>query len=180
MIELNHFSNDFELSPTLAANETVGHLRKEGKTIIHMGFGQAPFPVHERFKKALAKNAGNNSYLPALGIGELREAIMSYYSDIIDVNPETHDVIVAPGSKLLLFAAQMAVKGDLLMPVPSWVSYDPQARMLGTNVIKVPTRLDDDGYHIDPKGLQDIIDNARLSLLNRPRLFLTIPITRRG
>ena len=172
MIELNHFSNNFELSPTLAANETVVRLRGEGKTIIHMGFGQAPFPVHERLKKGLADNAGNNSYLPSLGIGELRDAIMSYYSDVIDVNSATHDVIVAPGSKLLLFAAQMAVKGDLLMPVPSWVSYEPQARMLRTKVIKVQTRLDDDGYHIDADMLQNAIDDARAEGMNPTKIIL--------
>ncbi len=175
MIELNHFSNNFELSPTLAANETVVRLRGEGKTIIHMGFGQAPFPVHERLKKGLADNAGNNSYLPSLGIGELRDAIMSYYSDVIDVNSATHDVIVAPGSKLLLFAAQMAVKGDLLMPVPSWVSYEPQARMLRTKVIKVQTRLDDDGYHIDADMLQNAIDDARAEGMNPTKIILNYP-----
>ncbi len=175
MIELNHFSQNFELSPTLAANETVNRLRAEGRTIIHMGFGQAPFPVHERLTEKLAEHAGNNKYLPAVGISELRDAILSYYSEIMDVNAETHDVIVAPGSKLLLFAVQMAVKGDLLMPVPSWVSYDPQARMLGNEVIKVPTTLDDDGYHIDAQTLQLTIDNARREGLKPKKIILNYP-----
>jgi len=175
MIELNYFQQNFELSPTLAANETVNRLRAQGRTIIHMGFGQAPFPIHERLTKGLAEHAGNNKYLPAIGVDELREVIMSYYSDILDVNPETHDVVVAPGSKLILFAAQMAVKGDLLMPVPSWVSYAPQAHMLGTEVIKVPTRLDDDGYHIDPYSLQQAIDNAREQGFNPNKIILNYP-----
>ena len=34
MIELKHFSRKFELSPTLAANETVNRLRAEGRNII--------------------------------------------------------------------------------------------------------------------------------------------------
>jgi len=174
-IELNKFSNEFELSPTLAANETVLRLRDKGKPIIHMGFGQAPFPVPERIKKALCDNAYNNKYLPALGLEELRDTILHYYNGLVGIDPDKYQVITAPGSKLILYGLQMAVKGDLLMPVPSWVSYAPQARMLGDEVIRVPTKLDDAGYHIGADQLKEIIISARARGLNPTKIILNYP-----
>ncbi|MCK5374001.1 MAG: aminotransferase class I/II-fold pyridoxal phosphate-dependent enzyme [Alphaproteobacteria bacterium] len=175
MVTLNCTSQKLKLSPTLAANEAVSRLREQGQTILHMGFGQAPFPVPVRLKEALIKHASNNKYLPSIGLSELCEAVLSYYSDIIDVDPSTHDVIIAPGSKLILYAAQLAVKGDLLMPVPSWVSYEPQAKMLGTEVIKVSTQLDDEGYHINAEALRNTIIRAREEGKNPTKIILNYP-----
>ena len=33
-------------SATLAINERVNQLRRAGREICHLGFGQSPFPVH--------------------------------------------------------------------------------------------------------------------------------------
>jgi aspartate aminotransferase len=40
------------------------------------------------------------------------------------INPE--QVVVAPGSKPLLFALFDILEGNVLLPRPSWVSYEPQ------------------------------------------------------
>ncbi len=174
-IELNKFSNEFELSPTLAANEAVLRFKAQGKSIIHMGFGQAPFPVPDRIKNALCDHAHNNKYLQALGLEELRNTILHYYKALVSIDPDKYQVIIAPGSKLVLYGLQMAVKGDLLMPVPSWVSYAPQARMIGTEVIKVPTNLNDAGYHIDASQLKETIISAREKGLNPTKIILNYP-----
>ena len=84
-------------------------------------------------------------------------------------------MFIAPGSKLILYALQMAVKGDLLLPVPSWVSYIPQARMLKDQVIKVPTILDDNGYQIDPELLRQTIHQARGEGMTPGKIILNSP-----
>ena len=38
------------------------------------------------------------------------------------------DVLVGPGSKELMFLIQLVYYGDLCIPTPSWVSYEPSAR----------------------------------------------------
>src|SRR6266567_4217105 len=48
-------------------------------------------------------------------------------------------ILVAPGSKPLLYALMQILEGDLLLPVPSWVSYAPHARLAGRRVIGVET-----------------------------------------
>jgi len=52
------------------------------------------------------------------------------------------DVLVGPGSKELIFLLQIAYAGDLVIPNPAWVSYAPQARIVGrTASLGMPGRL---------------------------------------
>lgn len=176
MIKLAQTIQNLPHSPTLWANDLVHQKRAEGETVYHMGFGESPFPVPERLQKALADAAYRKEYLKADGLDELVEAVRAYYRPIYgDEYIEATDVLVAPGSKLILYALQMAVEGDLLMPVPSWVSYDPQAKMLHTAVIKVPTTLDDAGYHIDPEVLRKVIRDARAAGQNPSKIIINAP-----
>lgn len=175
MPKLVKTATEFELSPTLGMNEEVKRQRGAGKQVMHMGFGEGPFPVPERLKKALADNVHRKEYLPTVGMEELRNVVAAYYKKKIGLDTDKFDVIVAPGSKLILYALQMAIEGDLLMPVPSWVSYAPQAKMLRTHVIKVPTKLDDKGFHIDPAVLRDTIKKARAEGKNPSKIILNYP-----
>lgn len=175
MIKLTAQHTEFELSPTLAANELVAEKRANGEEIIHLGFGESPFPVPDRLIAALQQQAHLKQYLPTTGLPQLRVAVAEYYRERTDIDIEQFDVIIAPGSKLILYALQMAVAGDLLLPVPSWVSYEPQAKMLGTEVIKIATRLDSDGYHLDPSVLEETIIQARSQGRNPGKLILNYP-----
>lgn len=175
MVALTRTQTEFELSPTLAVNELVVKKRAAGEEIMHMGFGESPFPVAPRLAEALKNNTQHKQYLPTAGLPALREAVAEYYADKIDLDVSKYDVLIAPGSKLVIYSLQMAVAGDLIMPVPSWVSYAPQAQMLGTNVIKCPTTLDEDGYHIDPEGLRQLILDARAQGQNPGKMLLNYP-----
>lgn len=175
MVELVKTASEFELSPTLAANELVMERRAKGQSVLHMGFGESPFPVPQRLQNALKESCTRREYLPTSGLPELCENVAKYYQDKTGLDVSQYDVIVAPGSKLILYSLQMAIEGDLLMPVPSWVSYSPQAKMLQTNVIKVPTILNDEGLQIKPEDLRDSIQAARAQGLKPSKLILNYP-----
>ncbi|MCY7294452.1 pyridoxal phosphate-dependent aminotransferase [Alteromonas sp. a30] len=175
MIALTKTETEFELSPTLAINELVVKKRAEGKEILHMGFGESPFPVPHRLAEALKNNTHHKQYLPTAGLPELREAVASYYAEKVGVDTSAYDVLIAPGSKLIIYSLQMAVDGDFIMPVPSWVSYAPQAKMLGRNVIKMPTTLDDDGMHLNADTLRTVIKDAREAGLKPSKILLNYP-----
>lgn len=126
------------LSPTLAINQRVKELWAAGEQVYHLGFGESRFPVHPTIRAALTAHADAKSYLPTLGIPELRAAISVYYTKHMGVQATPEQVIVAPGSKPLLYAFQMALAGDTILPTPSWVSYAPQARLLNRPVLHIP------------------------------------------
>lgn len=175
MIELSDEINSIPHSPTLWANDLVWEKRGKGEQVFHMGFGESPFPVPERLLQAVADNAGRQQYYPAPGVPEILETIREYYRPLVGDYVDACDLIVAPGSKLILFALQAAIKGDLLVPDPSWVSYGPQAKLLQTKCTRVKLRLDDDGYHIDPADLRDAIQQARAAGQNPTKIILNSP-----
>jgi len=154
-------------SPTLAINERVRALRDRGVSVFHLGFGESPFPVHPLIQAALADNADKN-------MSELRELARTYYAEKFGFDAQTFKAIIGPGSKELLYDIQLALRGDLLLPVPSWVSYAPQAGLTGDQVIKIPTSLSEK-HHITSGSLEIAILAARQDGLNPKKLILNYP-----
>ena len=114
-------------SATLAINEESSRLKKSGKKIYKFGFGQSPFPVPESVVSALKTNVEKHTYLPMQGLEELRLAISNYLNKNNNNDFNKEDIVIGPGTKELMFLMQMIFDGEVLLPAPSWVSYQPQA-----------------------------------------------------
>ena len=119
--------NQLKPSATLAINEETNKLTKSGKKVYKFGFGQSPFPVPESIISALKNNANKNTYLPMQGLEELRSAIANHLNKNNNNDFKPNDIVVGPGTKELMFLTQIAFEGEVLLPAPSWVSYQPQA-----------------------------------------------------
>jgi aspartate/methionine/tyrosine aminotransferase len=161
-------------SATLAINEQIRRRRAEGEEILHMGFGESPFPVHSRIRKALCENADSKSYTPTQGILPLREQISTFYKKMFGLDYSPEQVLVGPGSKTLLYGALMALEGPLLLPAPSWVSYQHQAGLVGKRLFHISTSPED-SYRLTPDRLEQALletsmkrDSQKILLLNYP------------
>ncbi|XKH01907.1 aminotransferase class I/II-fold pyridoxal phosphate-dependent enzyme [Marinobacter nauticus] len=158
-------------SATLRINELSNQLRAEGRDIIKLGLGQSPFPVPERVVEALKEHAHEKDYLPVKGLKGLREAISGYINRNERMRSTWEDVLVGPGSKELLFMLQLAYYGDLLIPRPSWVSYAPQARIIGRSVHWLPTHAENN-WQLTAEELdivcRDDPTRPRILILNYP------------
>ena len=119
-----------EPSSTLRINEISNKLLDEGKNVYKFGLGQSPFPVPEILIETLKKNAHQKDYLNVSGLLKLREAVAKYHSKKNFYNYSEDNVIIGPGSKELIFQCQMVTEMSLLLPKPSWVSYEPQCDIL--------------------------------------------------
>ena len=128
-----------EPSSTLKINELSKKLESQGKKIYKFGFGQSPFPVPLDVVEELKKNAHQNKYLPMQGLSELRLSISKYVNNKKKIHYKPEDVIIGPGTKELMFLLQILFDGDILLPIPSWVSYFPQAT-IAKNKVRYPTR----------------------------------------
>lgn len=139
-----HFSRaglrGLRASATLSLNERVCEMWAAGRDVYHLGFGESRFPVHPKIAQALKANVHRRSYLPALGIRELREAIAQFYQTKFQMQVSPDQAVIGPGSKSLLYALLLALGDEVILPQPSWVSYAPQAHLLGKPVLWVPTR----------------------------------------
>ena len=98
-----------------------------------------PFPIPESVVQALKDNANKNTYLPMQGLEELRSAISNYLNNNNNNNFKADDIVIGPGTKELMFLTQVAFNGDILLPAPSWVSYQPQAFIAHNNVHWIKT-----------------------------------------
>jgi aspartate aminotransferase len=158
-------------SPTVAINERSDALRRAGRRIFKLGLGQSPFPVPDPVVASLREHAPEKAYLPVKGLAELRAAVAAYERRTIGLTCEAEDVIIAPGSKELMFLLQVTFYGELLIPTPAWVSYAPQAQILHRTVEYLPMRAED-GWRLDPDALaaccRDDPSRPRVLILNYP------------
>ncbi len=157
-------------SATLAMNEAVAKRRAAGLETIHLGFGEAAFPLHPLLKTALAEAATHTGYAPVLGIPALRRAIAAYLARTRGMTCSAEQIVVGPGSKPLLYALLHILEGDVLLPVPSWVSYAPMAQLAGRRVIGVQTEPDDH-HRLTPQALAQAMVQARRDGAD-PRILL--------
>ncbi len=126
------------LSATVAINERSLDLIQAGRTMARMGLGQSPFPVPAPVVEELRANASRKEYLPVRGLLELRSAVADYHRRRAGMVSSADDVLVGPGSKELMFLLQLCYYGELVIPTPAWVSYAPQAQVIGRRVSLVP------------------------------------------
>jgi len=133
-------------SATLAINEESNRLKKSGKKVYKFGFGQSPFPIPESTVSALKANANKQTYLSMQGLEELRLAIANYLKNNNNSNFEKEDIVIGPGTKELMFLIQIAFQGEILLPAPSWVSYQPQALIAKNKVHWIQTSSDSNWF----------------------------------
>ena len=121
-------------SSTLVINEKSKELIKQGKKVYQFGFGQSPFPVPEKIVETLKKNAFRKEYLPIQGLPQLREAISKYLEKKTGNNYPKENILITPGSKEAMLLMHIAFNGEIIIPAPGWVSYEPQAQ-IGSNKV---------------------------------------------
>jgi aspartate aminotransferase len=124
----------------LAVFSRAKELEREGRSIIHLELGEPDFhpaaPVVDALRDAVA--AGRDRYVSTRGIPALREAIAEYLRRTRRVEAAAEEVIVAPGCKMALAMAMMALiePGDeVLYPDPGFPIYPSFTRGLGAKAV---------------------------------------------
>jgi aspartate aminotransferase len=170
-VQLNLNVRGLKPSATLAINERSNLLRQQGRMVYKLGLGQSPFPVPEPVVETLRSNAFQKDYLAVKGLGTLREAVAEYHRRRQGVDASPDDVLIGPGSKELMFLLQLVYYGDLVIPRPSWVSYAPQAHIIGRHVRWLQTHREN-AWRLTPDELEKLCEEdpsrPRIVILNYP------------
>jgi len=158
-------------SATIAIQQLCRELTSQGKEVFWLGLGQSPFPVPDPVVKALQENAYQKDYLPVKGLPELRQILSDHHQRVFGIDCTIEDIIVGPGSKELMFILQLVYEGEIIIPMPAWVSYLPQATIVGRPVNSIITTFENN-WKITPGQLDSICrldpTRARLLILNYP------------
>jgi len=161
-------------SATLAVNERLRRLIEAGRPILHLAFGEAGLPVPEAVLDALRSGGPDNGYGPVAGSREARAAAAGWFARRrLPTDPD--QVVLAPGSKALLWALLSVLPGDVVLPAPSWVSYAAQAALAGKRVWSVPIATDGAGGVPDPAALEQTLADAARQGARPGVLVLTLP-----
>jgi aspartate/methionine/tyrosine aminotransferase len=124
----------------LAVYSRAKELERAGRSIIHLELGEPDFhpaaPVVDAVRDAVA--AGRDRYCATRGVPALREAVADYLKRTRRLDVAAEQVLVAPGCKMALSLAMMALiePGDeVLYPDPSFPIYPSFTLGLGATAV---------------------------------------------
>src|SRR5512136_1546477 len=159
-------------SGTMRMKELAGQKKAEGKKIISFTVGEPDFdtPKHivEAAKKAL--DEGKTRYLDAPGLPALREEIAKRAKADNGIQCEASNVLITP-TKQAIFETILATinEGDeVIMPNPSWVTYEPCVQLAGGRAVPVTTS-DEHEFRLLPDDVAELITpKTKMILFNSP------------
>jgi aspartate/methionine/tyrosine aminotransferase len=129
----------------LAVFTRAKELEKEGRSIIHLELGEPDFhpaaPVVDAVRAAVAN--GRDRYVAPRGIPALRSAVADYLKRTRKVEAVAEQVLIAPGCKMALALAMMALiepNDEVLYPDPSFPIYPSFTRGLGAKAVSYALR----------------------------------------
>jgi len=170
-IHLNLNVRGLGQSATLRINELSRQWQSQGRKIFRLGLGQSPFPVPGPVVRALRDHAHEKDYLAVKGLPALRQEICDYFLRTEGLQYDPEQILVGPGTKELMFLVQLSYYGNLIIPSPSWVSYAPQARIIGRHLHWIPTKTESQ-LGVTPSALESLCykdpHRPRLLILNYP------------
>jgi aspartate aminotransferase len=148
-------------------------LERGGRSIIHLELGEPDFhpsaSVNEALKRAV--DEGKDRYCAVAGVLTLREAIATYLHDTRRLTISPENVVIAPGCKIALFMAIMALidPGDeVLYPDPGFPGY--ASITLGLGGVPLPFELSERNHlQPDPEEIAaKITPRTKILITNSP------------
>ena len=149
-------------------------LASEVEDVISLSVGEPDFktPWHIREAGIASLKQGRTHYTANAGLSELREEISKYLKRKINVDydPKNEIFVTVGGSEAIDLAIRTIIGpgDDMLLPIPSFVCYDPICRLAGGNVVTIETKQEDD-FRLTPEALKKAITpNTKLLVLPYP------------
>jgi aspartate aminotransferase len=162
-----------KFSPRVAGIEISG-IRKifeaAGPGSINLGLGQPDFDTPQHIKDAAiqAIKEGKTGYTGNTGIPELRSAICTKFKKENGLSYTPDQLIVTAGASEALHIVMQALVAEgnrVLCADPGFVSYSALATLAGGHPEGVPL---DKKFHIDVEAAKELMNGARLFVLNSP------------
>jgi aspartate aminotransferase len=127
-MRISKLANTLIGSEIIKIGNEVNDMKRKGAKIANLTIGDfdpSIFPIPKELETAIIKayQDGHTNYPPADGILPLRETIVDVLQDRYGLTYTTDDILVAGGSRPLIYALYLALidAGDkVLYPTPSW------------------------------------------------------------
>ena len=149
-------------------------LASERKNTISLGVGEPDFdtPWHIRDEGIYSLEKGRTFYTSNSGLIELREELCKYYERRFHVSYDARKetVITVGGSEAIDIALRAMVDpGDeVIIPQPSYVSYEPCAILAGAKPVIIELKNEDDFRLTAQELTEAITDKTKILILPFP------------
>src|SRR5262245_61160494 len=160
-------------SKILRVADEVRALTARGEKICDLtvrDFSPRHFPIPETLAAAIhAALKTETNYPPADGVLALRESVRRFYARELGLSYPTESVMIAGGSRPLIYAVFRTVcdPGDrVVYSVPSW-NNNHYTHMVGATAVPVPCTAAQ-RFLPDRESLRGLLSGARLLSLNSP------------
>ncbi|MCR4675897.1 MAG: pyridoxal phosphate-dependent aminotransferase [Sphaerochaetaceae bacterium] len=170
---MNKLLSGISASATVSFNNLASRLKSEGKSIVSLAGGDPDFDTPEKIKASLVRalNCGHTHYCDVRGLKALREKLSFKLREENNIMCSEKNIIVTPGAKYAVCLAIMAVAGEgdeVLIPQPSWVSYEAMTRLGGALPVGFPLSVEN-GYEITRSLLEEnCTDRTKAIVINSP------------
>jgi len=146
------------------------------KDVISLGVGEPDFvtPWHIREKAIWSLEQGYTSYTSNQGMIELRREVARFIERRYGISYDPkQEILITVGVSEGIDLAMRAILdpgSKILIPEPSYVSYEPMARLAGGRPILLPTRIEN-GFKLTPDQIDAVCrkeKNIKAMLINYP------------
>lgn len=158
-------------SATMAVKRAADELKRHGIDVIDLGPGEPDFPTPEHIKRAAEEALAQNftKYTAETGIWELRDAIAQKYNREYGTHYAAENVLVTSGAKQALYniaAALLEPDDEVLIPIPYWVSFPEQIKLVGAKPVLVQPERD---FRLSADRVKEYITkHTKALILNSP------------
>ncbi len=149
-------------------------IASERKDTISLGVGEPDFdtPWHIRDEGIYSLEKGKTFYTSNSGLIELREEISKYYRRRFNISydPRKEVIITVGGSEAIDIALRAMIDpGDeVIIPQPSYVSYEPCAILAGAKPVIIELKNEDDFRLTAQELLDAVTDKTKILILPFP------------
>ena len=162
-------------SQSLAMAARAKAMQAAGVDVVSMSLGEPDMDTPKHVRQAAQEAVDNHwsHYGPVAGIAALREAVANNQNRLPGnaIPWIGDDVLVSAGAKMAIYNAIQAVinPGDeVVIPMPSWVSYSEMVKLADGVVVPVETKYED-RYNLTPDQLRKALTpKTRMLILCSP------------
>lgn len=159
-------------SGTIEISNLVSQLKASGVDVISFSMGEPDFTTPPNIVNACidSLNDGFTHYTPSLGIPTLRKAIADRAYAFNRIECSQKNVLVTPTKQAIFMTALgfLDPGDEVILPDPTWVSYEACIKLAGAVPVYVPTKFEED-FIVDPALIEAAVTpRTKMILINTP------------
>ena len=156
-------------SATIALNSEVQAMQKKGIPVLNLTAGELDFETPKEIQNYVIANIHRNKYTPTLGLPELRERIAKDVLKHYSWNVTSAHTAVTTGAKQALYTLFQVILNkddEVLIPTPTWVSYEYQVLLASGKPVFVPLTKE---FDLDVSAIKKAItQKTKAIVINSP------------